>query len=104
MIRRLASSMAGNSPTSVTSPVQACMSLKVDLITFNFTRRLPYRLKPTLLQAAVGRGVHFEVRSSALLRAHTASLWASRLRKQSAALHSEQKDMQLVLSEIQLQE
>ena len=64
-------------PTSATSPVQACMSLKVDLITFNFTRRLPFRLKPTLLQAAVGRGVHFEVRSSALPRAHTACLWAS---------------------------
>lgn len=67
--------------------VQACMSLRVDLITFNFTRRLPFRLKPTLLQAAVDRGVHFEVCSPARLRAHTAFMWAPCLRKQSAALN-----------------
>ena len=48
-------------------PTQACMSLRVDLITFNFTRRLPFRLKPTLLHAAIDRGVHFEVGPAARL-------------------------------------
>jgi hypothetical protein len=38
------------------------MSLPVDLISLDLTKRLPFRLKPPLLQAAVARGVHFEAR------------------------------------------
>jgi ribonuclease P/MRP protein subunit RPP1 len=41
--------------------MQACMSLPVDLICLDLTKRLPFRLKPPLLQAALARGVHFEV-------------------------------------------
>jgi RNase P/RNase MRP subunit p30 len=42
--------------------LQACMSLPVDLISLDLTKRLPFRLKPPLLQAAVARGVHIEAR------------------------------------------
>ena len=42
--------------------LQACMSLPVDLICLDLAKRLPFRLKPPLLQAAVARGVHFEAR------------------------------------------
>ena len=45
-----------------TVALQACMSLPVDLICLDLTKRLPFRLKPPLLQAAVARGVHFEAR------------------------------------------
>lgn len=45
-----------------TAALQACMSLPVDLICLDLTKRLPFRLKPPLLQAAVARGVHFEAR------------------------------------------
>lgn len=40
---------------------QACTSLPVDLICLDLGKRLPFRLKPPLLQAALARGVHFEV-------------------------------------------
>lgn len=40
---------------------QACSNLDVDIIAMDVSRRLPFRLKPATLQAAVKRGIHFEV-------------------------------------------
>ncbi|MCO5562687.1 hypothetical protein L7F22_016315 [Adiantum nelumboides] len=40
---------------------QACTHLEVDLITLDFLHRLPIRLKPSSIQAALARGVFFEV-------------------------------------------
>jgi len=34
----------------------------VDLICLDLAKRLPFYLKPPLVQAALARGVHFEVR------------------------------------------
>ena len=48
--------------------VQACTALDVDVITFDMARRLPFRLRPGPLQAAVARGVHLEICYSAALR------------------------------------
>lgn len=53
-------------PTSERVMQQACMSLPVDLITFNFAKRLPFRFKPTLLDTAIARGVYFEICYTAL--------------------------------------
>ncbi|KAK9918607.1 hypothetical protein WJX75_005327 [Coccomyxa subellipsoidea] len=47
---------------------QACTALDVDVITFDMARRLPFRLRPGPLQAAVARGVHLEICYSAALR------------------------------------
>jgi len=33
----------------------------VDIVTFDLSNRLPFRFKPGPLQAALKRGVHFEV-------------------------------------------
>lgn len=41
--------------------LQACTSLEVDIISLDLAKRLPFRLKPGPLQAAVKRGLHFEV-------------------------------------------
>lgn len=42
------------------------------MITFDMARRLPFRLRPGPLQAAIARGVHFEICYSAALRDETA--------------------------------
>lgn len=41
--------------------LQACASLPVDLISLDLAKRLPFRFKPQMVQAALARGVHFEV-------------------------------------------
>ena len=40
----------------------ACGSLEVDLISLDLSRRLPYRFKPSMVKAALARGLHFEVK------------------------------------------
>ena len=47
---------------------QACTSLQVDLIALNLGRRLPFRLRTGALQAAVKRGVYFELCYAPALR------------------------------------
>ncbi|KAL2629615.1 hypothetical protein R1flu_014301 [Riccia fluitans] len=39
----------------------ACSQLEVDVISLDFTQRLPIRLKPPLVKAAVERGIYFEI-------------------------------------------
>ncbi|KAL3687633.1 hypothetical protein R1sor_013942 [Riccia sorocarpa] len=39
----------------------ACSQLEVDMISLDFTQRLPIRLKPQLVKAAVERGIYFEI-------------------------------------------
>ena len=41
--------------------MQACTSLDVDIISLDLARKLPFKLAPSALQAAVKRGIHFEV-------------------------------------------
>lgn len=48
--------------------MQACTSMEVDIITFDLSKRLPFRLKPALLQTAVKRGVHLEICYAAAIR------------------------------------
>lgn len=43
--------------------MQACMSLDVDIISLDLATRLPFKLRGPAVQAAVNRGVHFEVRT-----------------------------------------
>ena len=47
---------------------QACTSLDVDLITFDLARRLPFRLRPAALAAAVKRGMALELCYAPALR------------------------------------
>ncbi|KAK9840602.1 hypothetical protein WJX81_003932 [Elliptochloris bilobata] len=47
---------------------QACTALDVDVITFDLARRLPYRLRPAALAAAVKRGVALELCYAPALR------------------------------------
>ena len=42
--------------------------MEVDIITFDLSKRLPFRLKPALLQTAVKRGVHLEICYAAAIR------------------------------------
>ena len=42
--------------------------MDVDIIAFDLSKRLPFRLKPALLQAAVKRGLHLEICYAAALR------------------------------------
>lgn len=51
---------------------QACTSLEVDIITFDFSKRLPFRLKPGPLQSALKRGLFFEICYAPALREETA--------------------------------
>lgn len=51
---------------------QACASLEVDMITFDLSKRLPFRFKPGPLQAALKRGLHFEICYASALREETA--------------------------------
>ncbi|KAI5079925.1 hypothetical protein GOP47_0005404 [Adiantum capillus-veneris] len=53
--------MVAIQPTSQKVFDQACTHLEVDLITLDFLHRLPIRLKPSSVQAALERGVFFEV-------------------------------------------
>ena len=46
--------------------MQACTSLDVDIISLDLARKLPFKLAPSALQAAVKRGIHFEVMLSSL--------------------------------------
>jgi ribonuclease P/MRP protein subunit RPP1 len=46
----------------------ACTTLDVDLISLDLGARLPYRLKPALVAAALARGVHFELAFGRALR------------------------------------
>ena len=48
--------------------MQVCSSLNVDIITFDLSKRLPFRLKPALLQEAVNRGIHLEICYAAAIR------------------------------------
>lgn len=41
--------------------MQACTSLDVDIISLDLARKLPFKLAPSALQAAVERGIYFEV-------------------------------------------
>ena len=45
----------------VPTVLQACTSLEVDVISLDLAKRLPFKLKPGPLQAALNRGLHFEV-------------------------------------------
>eukprot|EP00850_Spirogloea_muscicola_P022744 SM000309S11879 [mRNA] locus=s309:32236:35209:- [translate_table: standard] len=47
---------------------QACSSLDVDLISLDLSQRLPFRWRPPMIQAALKRGVHFEISYAAALR------------------------------------
>lgn len=47
---------------------QACTSLPVDLISLDLAKRLSFHLKPQMVQAALDRGVHFEVCYAPALR------------------------------------
>lgn len=68
------------------SDMQACTSLDVDIITFDLSKRLPFRLKPALLQAAVKRGLHLEICYAAALREEGSrrSCFANALGKESS--------------------
>ncbi len=57
--------------TVLMAGAQACTTLVVDMITFDMARRLPFRLRPGPLQAAVKRGLHLELCYSAALRDET---------------------------------
>jgi ribonuclease P/MRP protein subunit RPP1 len=48
--------------------VFACTVMDVDLISLDLSRRLPFRFRAEVVQAAVKRGIHFEVLYSSLLR------------------------------------
>ena len=48
--------------------LQVCSSLNVDIITFDLSKRLPFRLKPATLQEAVRRGIHLEICYAAAIR------------------------------------
>ncbi|DBA80031.1 TPA: hypothetical protein ACH3X2_007528 [Trebouxia sp. C0005] len=51
---------------------QACASLDVDIITFDLSKRLPFRFKPGPLQVALKRGLHLEICYASALREETA--------------------------------
>jgi ribonuclease P/MRP protein subunit RPP1 len=48
-------------PKSERAMQQACTSLDCDLICLNLSARLPFKLRPNLIKAAVQRGLHFVV-------------------------------------------
>ncbi|KAE9585725.1 hypothetical protein Lal_00009845 [Lupinus albus] len=45
----------------------ACEKMEVDIISIDFSMKLPFRLKQHLIKAAVQRGVHFEVTYACLI-------------------------------------
>ncbi|KAL0919591.1 hypothetical protein M5K25_011694 [Dendrobium thyrsiflorum] len=46
---------------------QACNASEVDIISLDFSQKLPFRLKLAMVQAAVKRGVHFEIAYSHII-------------------------------------
>ncbi|XP_059660673.1 protein GAMETOPHYTE DEFECTIVE 1 [Cornus florida] len=46
---------------------QACQASEVDLISIDFSEKLPFRLKQPMVKAAIGRGVYFEIMYSSLM-------------------------------------
>lgn len=46
---------------------QACRASEVDIISLDFSQKLPFRLKLAMVQAAIKRGVHFEISYSHLI-------------------------------------
>ncbi|KAK8959118.1 hypothetical protein KSP40_PGU003570 [Platanthera guangdongensis] len=46
---------------------QTCKASEVDIISLDFSQKLPFRLKLPMVQAAIKRGVHFEISYSHLI-------------------------------------
>ncbi|KAM7496656.1 hypothetical protein LguiA_021070 [Lonicera macranthoides] len=46
---------------------QACQTSEVDLIAIDFSEKLPFRLKQSIVKAAIERGVYFEITYSSLI-------------------------------------
>ncbi|KAK4351493.1 hypothetical protein RND71_030806 [Anisodus tanguticus] len=46
---------------------QACQVSEVDIIAIDFSDKLPFRLKPSMVKAAIQRGVYFEITYSSLI-------------------------------------
>ncbi|XP_020571719.1 ribonuclease P protein subunit drpp30 [Phalaenopsis equestris] len=46
---------------------QACSASEVDIISLDFSQKLPFRLKLGMVQAAIKRGVHFEISYSHII-------------------------------------
>lgn len=46
---------------------ECCTTLDLDIITFDLSQKLDYKLKKTPLQAAITRGIYFELNISAAL-------------------------------------
>jgi ribonuclease P/MRP protein subunit RPP1 len=55
-------------PLSERAFAQACTALDVDIISLDLSKRLAYRFKPAAVQAAIARGIHFEILFSPALR------------------------------------
>ena len=55
-------------PTDERTFQQACTGLDVDVISIDFTQRLPYHLKLQHVQQAVERGVYFEICYSPMIK------------------------------------
>ncbi|CAI9105258.1 OLC1v1004142C1 [Oldenlandia corymbosa var. corymbosa] len=54
-------------PLNQNSFEQACQTAEVDIIAIDFSEKLPFRLKQSMVQAAVKRGVYFEISYSGLI-------------------------------------
>ncbi|KAH7672660.1 Ribonuclease P protein [Dioscorea alata] len=48
-------------PLNQTAFEQACQTSEVDLISIDFSQKLPFRLKLPMIEAAIKRGVYFEI-------------------------------------------
>jgi len=46
----------------------ACSVLDIDIISLDFSSRLPFYLKLPMINLAIERGIHFEINYSASLR------------------------------------
>ena len=55
--------------------LQACTSLDIDIITFDLSKRLPFRFKPGPLQSAIKRGLHLEVSCLCIVFADVADVF-----------------------------
>lgn len=58
-------------PTNKAAFKLACTTLEVDIIVLNMTERLPFYLKRPLVNAAIERGIHFEILYSPAVRDST---------------------------------
>ncbi|CAL5334264.1 unnamed protein product [Camellia sinensis] len=54
-------------PLNQNSFEQACQASEVDLISIDFSEKLPFRLKQPMVKAAIERGVYFEITYSGLI-------------------------------------